>query len=124
VKRMSYESLDAWRHRSQPLKRTELAPGTTAIPRESPKRARENRLRRTLMLKVRGTPCVVRWDDGCTGIADDGDEILSRARGGSFIDPKNVRGVCRHCHDELTTHPAEAERRGLTLHSWEKGKGA
>jgi len=61
----------------------------------------------------------VRWDSDCRGRGEDWDEIQSRARGGSIIDPANVRAVCRPCHTKLTDNPAEAERRGLTRHSWE-----
>ena len=51
---------------------------------------------------------------GCNGRADDGDEILRRSRGGSIIDPANVRPVGRLCHSWVTTHPRLAAELGLT----------
>lgn len=47
-------------------------------------------------------------------------ELVSRARGGSIVDPANVVLLCRRIHDFVTTHPAEAHRLGLSLHSWER----
>jgi hypothetical protein len=52
-------------------------------------------------------------DTGCNGKATDGDEILSRARGGSIVDVANIRPVGRRCHNWLTTHPAKARELGL-----------
>lgn len=83
------------------------------------KRAALLRNRQRVLGPASAHPCAVKWGDGCTGRGHDWDEILSRARGGSIVDPANCRAVCRWCHDQLTTNPAEAERRGLTLHAWE-----
>lgn len=46
-------------------------------------------------------------------------EIKSRARSGSITDRSNLAALCRRCHDHITTHPAEAEREGWSLPSWE-----
>lgn len=59
--------------------------------------------------------CQIRWDDGCTGWAVDVDEVLSRAQGGSILDPTNLQTGCRYCHDQKHAHPDEAAARGLTI---------
>lgn len=56
---------------------------------------------------------------GCNGRADDGDEVLRRSRGGSIIDPANVRPVGRKCHRWVTEHPTQAAELGLTLSRYE-----
>ena len=111
------------------MKRTPLArrvplQAQKPINRVSARRKAENKELAKILKELRGTPCVVRWDERCTGLAEQGDHILSRARGGAIADRENVRGVCLHCHGKLTTNPAEAERRGLTLHAWEVKKFA
>lgn len=45
-------------------------------------------------------------------------EVLSRARGGSILDPDNCLTLCRLHHDWVTTHPAEAEAGG-----WSRSTG-
>lgn len=40
-------------------------------------------------------------------------ERLTRARGGSIIDPANFIWTCRNGHDWIHHHPAEAELVGL-----------
>lgn len=45
---------------------------------------------------------------------DDLHEVLSRARGGDVRDWGNILLVCRSCHNWITTHPADAERLGLS----------
>ena len=102
------------------MKRKVALKSRTSLNQRSKKRIRDDRLRAPILKKVRQGACLVRWDDECSGQADHGDEILSRARGGSIIDPENVRGACWRCHRKLTDNPAEAERRGLTLHAWER----
>lgn len=39
-------------------------------------------------------------------------ELLSRARGGSVLDPENIACLCHDCHAWITTHPAEAQAQG------------
>jgi 5-methylcytosine-specific restriction endonuclease McrA len=47
-------------------------------------------------------------------------ELLSRARGGSILDPSNCVALCHQCHHWITTNPAEATADGWLKHSWEK----
>ena len=62
--------------------------------------------------------CVVA---GCTRLADDVHEPLSRARGGSITEPANAVAICRPHHDELTFgEPEWAYEQGLKVHSWDK----
>lgn len=49
----------------------------------------------------------------CRGVADDVHEPLTRARGGSILDPANALAVCRPCHDWIHANPAEATALGL-----------
>jgi len=46
-------------------------------------------------------------------------EVKSRARGGSIIDIKNLRCLCRPCHNWITSHPEEAHAQGWLKWSWE-----
>lgn len=64
--------------------------------------------------------CEMRCSPDCTGIAVDVHEPLTRARGGSILDPANTVTACRPCHDWTHDHPKEAADLGLLLHSWEK----
>ena len=88
----------------------------------SVKRARENRERRAMADR--------RWPDRregtvmcecgrpeCNRRADDGHEILTRARGGSITDGANVKALARACHQEIQLGPAWAYRAGLLKHS-------
>jgi 5-methylcytosine-specific restriction endonuclease McrA len=47
-------------------------------------------------------------------------EVLSRARGGSILDPSNCRALCHQCHFWITTNPAEAQASGWLKNSWDK----
>ncbi len=49
----------------------------------------------------------------CAGLAVDLHEPLTRARGGSILDPVNTVAVCRSCHDWIHTHPKAAAEVGL-----------
>ena len=49
----------------------------------------------------------------CRRRAVDIHEPLTRARGGSILDPANTVAVCRTCHDWIHTHPESATRLGL-----------
>lgn len=83
---------------------------------QSVKRQREQRLRAKMLRETFGpNPSCAR----CGGPADDAHELLSRARGGSIVDPRNIVPVCRACHSWITTSPVEAEAEGWALHSWE-----
>lgn len=113
--------------RKTELKRTQLDSSSelkrrTPLRQMSKKRQREQRQRRdfvaaTLAARprcqagplIRGTdrihPCYV-W-------SSDVHEPLTRARGGSILDPDNAVAVCRSCHDWIHAHPAEATYLGL-----------
>jgi len=49
----------------------------------------------------------------CRRRAVDIHEPLTRARGGSILDPANTVAVCRACHDWIHRHPESATRLGL-----------
>jgi hypothetical protein len=57
---------------------------------------------------------------GCSGIAVDTHEILTRGRGGSITDGENTLPLCRPCHKWITEHPAWSDAHGWTLHSWDR----
>lgn len=88
------------------------------LKQTSDHRRREDRERAPILKALREGPCQARLD-GCLGRATDGHEILSRARGGSITDPRNVIGVCRPCHSWITTHPKQATELGFLRHSWD-----
>ena len=46
-------------------------------------------------------------------------EVLSRARGGSILDPENLVALCRQCHSFITQNPLVAHAEGWSKHSWE-----
>ncbi|WP_262403460.1 hypothetical protein, partial [Actinomadura sp. CNU-125] len=61
----------------------------------------------------------------CGRPADDVHEPLTRARGGSIIDPANMAPLCRPHHTEITDEqPAWAYDLGLLVHSWDGGDAA
>lgn len=110
----------------------------TEIRKVSAKRQAENRERRAMVAAMfpERPLCVVYMlsqdnpgviPDGvlsqCGRWADDVHEPLTRARGGSIVDPENAVPPCRPCHDVLTFRP-ESELRwayelGLLRHSWD-----
>jgi 5-methylcytosine-specific restriction endonuclease McrA len=82
------------------------------VKAQSVKRQREQRQRAKMLRDTFGpNPSCAR----CGGPADDAHELLSRARGGSIVDPRNIVPVCRACHSWITTHPAEAAAEGWAL---------
>ena len=101
-----------------PLRRTPVKP-------VSGKRLAENRERRAMVKRLypERPPC---GRPGCPRLADDLHEPLSRARGGSIVDPGNQVPLCRECHDEVTFTPESelgwAYAAGLLVHSWDAGK--
>ena len=46
-------------------------------------------------------------------------EVVSRARGGSILDPANLVALCRQCHSFITQNPLVAHAEGWSKHSWE-----
>lgn len=100
----------------------------TPIRSVSKKRQAENRKRRQILHAAYGPnpachACPVYRaagiDTGCDGRADDGHEILTRARGGSITDPDNVIPVGRACHRRIDAEQDEALRLGLMRNSWD-----
>jgi hypothetical protein len=53
----------------------------------------------------------------CGGLAVDLHEPLTRARGGSILDPANTFAVCRICHEWIHAHPKAATAIGLLTRS-------
>ena len=100
------------------LKRHTFLQARTPMRQVSNHRQRENRERAPILAGLRGGPCRARLEM-CTGVAVDGHEILSRARGGSITDLKNILPVCRPCHEWIGTHPKAATELGLLRHSWD-----
>ncbi len=39
-------------------------------------------------------------------------EPLTRARGGSIVDPENIVALCRKCHSEVHASPAQSLKEG------------
>lgn len=75
------------------------------------KRQRLNRLRDRVIPPANGQECEARLDV-CLGRATDRHELLSRARGGSIVDPANVVYLCRLCHQFITENPRWAMENG------------
>lgn len=49
----------------------------------------------------------------CEGLSVELHEPLTRARGGSILEPANTVAVCRCCHDWIHNHPTAATELGL-----------
>lgn len=101
------------------LKSTKLPQRRTRLRNRSKKMAKLYVTRAALVEQLlQERPwCEIRWDAGCQGRAVDVDEILSRGRGGDFLDPENCQTTCRYCHDKKHTEPAEALERGVAKES-------
>lgn len=118
--------------RSSEMARTPWARTVPALPERaatrrgglkpvSGKRRAENRERRAMVDRLYPErPHCAR--PGCTNMADDLHEPLTRARGGSITDEGNQVPLCRPCHDEVTFKPESelqwAYAAGLLVHSW------
>ena len=101
--------------RGVPLKRTGIR-RRTALRARSKKREKLYRQRRPYVTEYLAThPRCVR----CEMPADDVHEPLTRARGGSIIDPANSLPVCRICHSWIHSHEVEATERTWLVPSWE-----
>lgn len=83
----------------------------------SKRRRKENEQRRRVVEQMTDGVRPTCFVEGCTLLADDAHEVLSRARGGSIVDPVNIRFVCRPHHNLITTNPAWAEANGYALPS-------
>lgn len=111
--------------RSTPLPRGK-PPRRTGRPKAvSAKRAEENEERRDVRMLVAARSGG--WCEACPILrpgleprpASDLHEILTRARGGSIVDPTNLLHVDRLCHDWITERPHLAAELGLVRWSWE-----
>lgn len=103
--------------RTAPLRRTgRLRP-------RSAKTARTYVQRRVLVaaLMAEHSVCQV---PGCHRPSIDIHEALTRARGGSVLDPGNCRAVCREHHDEIHGEPDWAYELGFLSHSWDVAEAA
>lgn len=104
--------------RSTPLRRS--ASLATVTPLESRRRLSPVSAKRRAKQRERRRAVDAKWPDrprcvvpGCSRLADDVHEPVTRARGGSITDPANLVAVCRWCHGWLHDHPAEAAELGL-----------
>ena len=57
----------------------------------------------------------------CSGRAVELHEPLTRARGGSILDPDNTVAVCRNCHRWIHDNPQSATELGLLKSQHEQG---
>jgi hypothetical protein len=88
------------------------------LPQVSRKRAREIRVRRA-MLQALFPDLALCEVPFCNEVATDPHEPLTRARGGSVVDPDNVKRICRGHHREIhETEPDWAYDLGFLKHSW------
>ena len=108
------------------MKRTPLRRGgplrrRTPLRQFSPKRTKRQRLRQQMVRDelARRELCeagAVITHAGhnarCHGVAIELHEPLTRARGGSILDPANTVAICRSCHDWSHVNPAAATDRG------------
>lgn len=105
-------------------RKTPLKPGkglsrTTPLRPRSSKMAARYRVRGPLVAELLAKPsiCEVPW---CTALATDPHEPLTRARGGSIVDPDNIRLICRPHHSEIhDKEPDWAYEHGFLFHFWE-----
>ncbi len=105
-----------------PLRRGRPPTRRTPLRQVSPKRARRERLRREMVRAelARRELCEAGarithagYDARCGGLAVELHEPLTRARGGSILDPANTVAICRSCHDWIHVNPAAATDLGL-----------
>ena len=111
----------------------ETVPGPARAPLKavSKNRARQNRQRAAMADRLwpgRRDGTVLCAVPDCGRPADDLHEPLTRARGGSIVDPDNSVPLCRPHHDDVTFRP-ESELRwayacGILRHSYNDPEGA
>lgn len=86
-------------------------------PRSKKTAARYVQRRRLVAeLLERFPTCQVPW---CNWPSTDIHEPLTRARGGSILDPDNAKAVCRMHHDLIHLEPGWAYELGFLVHSWD-----
>jgi hypothetical protein len=127
--------------RGKPMKAGRPMKRTTALSPVSDRRRGQNRERRAMVASMfperplcviytlsQDNPGIIPGKvlDRCERWADDVHEPLTRARGGSIVDPGNAVPPCRPCHDALTFKPESelgwAYDLGLLVHSWDAPK--
>lgn len=93
------------------------AGGVGVVRHRSAKMARLYVLRRRLVAQMLDAhPICQRC---CARPSTEVHEILSRARGGSILDPQNCAAFCHDCHRWVTEHPRDAHAEGWLRQSWE-----
>lgn len=100
-----------------------------ALPRESPRRIAERAERKAVRAEVlardghecqaKGLPVDV--VGACFGPLEV-DEIVSRARGGDYLNADHCQALCRFHNGWKEDHPALAIELGLALNSWDIGR--
>ncbi|MGN6128645.1 MAG: hypothetical protein ACTHON_18980 [Humibacter sp.] len=90
----------------------------TPLKRRSAKTSRVYTHRRKLVSAVLAAypTCEVPW---CPHPSTDVHEPLTRARGGSILDPANCKAVCRLHHDLIHLEDPIWYELGFLRHSWE-----
>ena len=117
-------------HRTEPLAEVVyLDRGAKVLPLRpvSKRRARQNRQRAAMADRLwpdRREGTVLCAVPDCGRPAEDLNEILPRARGGSITDEDNCVPTCRGHNEELTMEPAWGYAAGLLRHSWNDPDGA
>lgn len=102
-----------------PLKAARQLLRRTPLKQVSARRQVENKVRRQVIAAAHPNGpviCAVPW---CDRIGDSPHEPLTRARGGSIVDPANITMVCWPHNQELTLEPPWGYELGLLKHSWE-----
>lgn len=94
----------------------------TPLRRRSAKTAaRDRRYARERVEFLAAHPlCEIGWDAGCTAAAVEVHHMAGRAAS-VFFDRSRWAASCSHCHRQATENPAEAYRRGVSLHRNQAG---
>lgn len=109
-------------NRKTPLRSGSQLKRSTPIRQVSKKREKLNRARRDFVAgflaarprcEAQQPVMLVDRNHRCQIWSVDVHEVLTRARGGSILDPDNCRAICRACHDWIHDHPKLATEVGL-----------
>lgn len=105
-----------------PLKRTGSLKRKTPLKQVSDKRKKLNRERSKFVKDTlterpncQAGLLIMSRDDRhrCFVTSVDVHEVVTRARGGSIVDPDNVLAICRSCHDWIHDNPRVATELSL-----------
>lgn len=107
----------SWFRSPAPLPRVSIPAQRKPLRAVSTKRQAANRVRRQVVEAMCADGPPVCFVPGCGRLANDPHELLSRGRGGSIVDPDNIRPACRDHHRQITENPAWAESLGYALPS-------